>query len=73
MSFNWVKYTYPDLETPVEDWWREIIDENGEIVQAEINPESQSIKIYNTNTTRDKYRCFLSVENVFPYPSPMIL
>ena len=73
MSFNWVKYTYPDLETPVEDWWREIIDENGEIVQTEINPESQSIKIYNTNTTRDKYRCFLSVENVFPYPSPMIL
>ena len=73
MSFNWVKYTYPDLETPVEDWWREIIDENGEIVQTEINPESQSIKIYNTNTTRDKYRCFRSVENVFPYPSPMIL
>ena len=73
MAFQWVKYTFPDLENPVEDWWKEIRDEEGVLLQAEVNPESQSIDIYNVNTIQDKYVCILSVENVFPYPTPMIL
>ena len=73
MAFQWAKYTFPDLENPVEDWWKEVRDEEGTLLQAEVNPESQSIDIYNVNTIQDKYVCILSVENVFPYPTPMIL
>ena len=60
-------------DLPVEDWWKEVRDEEGTLLQAEVNPESQSIDIYNVNTIQDKYVCILSVENVFPYPTPMIL
>ena len=72
-AFRWVKYTYPDLETPVEGWCDEIVGDDGEVLQQAINPEAQTIQIYNANLVKDKYVCILSVENIFPYPSPMIL
>lgn len=68
----WKKYSLPDTDTPVEGWWKEIRDDNGNIVQEEIDRTQQEITVSYPIFGRDLYICELQHKDGFPYVFPSI-
>lgn len=74
-TFQWEKYTLPNIDNPVVGWWEEIIDSQGNIIQEAIDTTKQSIELNYNISGSDMYACALIAKennNAFPYPFPVV-
>lgn len=70
-TFKWSKYHLPDMEHPVEGWWNEQIDEEGNVIQEAIDTSKQSIVLNYGISGQDCYVCELLAGPMFPYEFPL--
>lgn len=70
--FKWTRYHLPDMENEVIDWWKEQRDNEGNIVQQEIDRSKPSITLNYGISGQDCFMCELLNGNMFPYEFPLI-
>lgn len=72
-TFVWKKYHLPDIEHEIEGWWQQTTDENGEVIQEEINRTAQEIHLNYAISGEDMFTCELqNGSSIFPYTFPAI-
>ena len=68
----WRKYTLPDIENEVSDWWEAIYDEQNNVVQPFIDRTAQSISLNCPIQGSDLYTCELQIGVGFPFTFPVV-
>lgn len=72
-TFVWKKYNLPDIENEDTDWFKEQYNEDGELIQDEIDRTQQTITLGYRITGSDLFVCELqNGSSVFPYTFPII-
>lgn len=72
LGFVWRKYSLPDIENEIQDWWIAVEDETGNIITPEIDRYAKQITLDYTIVSKDVFVCDLVIENnQFPYYFPI--
>ena len=71
--FCWKKYTLPDVENEVEDWWEAIYDDDNNLVQAFIDRTQKQITLNCEIQGSDMYVCELQTGEGFELTFPAII
>ena len=72
LGFRWHKYSLPDTDNEVEDWWLAVEDGAGNNITPEIDRNAKQITLDYTIISTDMFVCDLIMENnQFPYYLPI--
>ena len=71
--YSWKKYTLPDMENEVENWWAAIYDEDNNLVQAFIDRTKKQITLNCEIQGSDVYVCELQTGEGFELTFPTII
>lgn len=72
-GFVWEKYRLPDTTNVVNGWWEAVTDDNGNIIQPEIDRFNSQIILNYTLDNQDLFKCKVIEAATFPYTYPVNL